>query len=370
MSDENAQTGSAPESSNTGSPNAGGELRSSIDRAIDKAGISEKDYESRDRGSAEGSEKRKTAFDKFYKGDARHQAEQKLGKERSATAEKMSAAFTDAKGIKEGFFGARPHIDRVRARFPNMKAAELLGLAVQLEKDFPKDPRGTADRLAQLMYQQLPFRKGKPAEHQNSIRGALDRAFDSVTNEMDDLREPLYQLGPQYAHVWQRIDEITEALEADPMGASARLAAFAGMPVTETQHAEIARAAELQQETTRVASGIDRIIQSGKLPGIEREDVQRMMIDILNDPKFERIDPNSRPAGSDQPIGVDAARTMELLRAYNKCMEVAKSATTEAFKKKAGLSVTTHGTPPAPSRGPAPSRAEAIARALEGMGVR
>lgn len=371
MSDESAQTPAGAESTAPQSTGSESGVRASIDKSFEKVGMSDKYFEERDRRYEDAQERRepqKPSIDK----DPRSLSAKKERGEREKAATKIADAYDNALGTQRAFFDARPHIDRVRARFPDMKPAELLGLAVQLEKDFPKDPKGTADRLAQLMFRQLPFRKGKVPETAKGVRGALDRAFDFVgSGEADDMREPLYELGPQYAHVWKRIDEITEALEADPMAASARLAAFAGMPVTEGQHLEIARSAELHMETARVASGIDRIIQSGKLPGIEREDVQRAIVDVLNDPKFERIDPNSCPPGSAEPIGVDAARTMELMKAYNSVMESAKAATVEHFKAKTKLSIG-GGSPGAAAAGalPIPSRAQALARALGDIGVR
>jgi hypothetical protein len=182
-----------------------------------------------------------------------------------------------------------------------------------------------------------------------STRASIDKGFRDAADR-EALAELLREHGPQFDHIAARAVELHEGFVNDPIGFGARLQGMF-VPVTPEHQAEVAQAAEVQQERDNITIGLNHLITEGRLPGLENPVLQELTADVLEDHTFQRT--NNR--------AVDLRRALEMAKER---FIAQRSAETQ---RKAGMALT--GAPNAGSARAtsAPTARQAIVNAMSNI---
>ena len=243
---------------------------------------------------------------------------------RSAIAE-----VGDTRSDREAFDRSRENREELAWRYPDTKVGDLIKRFSGLHDDFKRDPMQAADHLARhYLAQPARFSKPKAREAEQppayldeygrqewlrdqdareAFRNAgHDRAENDAFKATAEDRAFLKKAFPQltFDQAIERITSLDADLTADPLGASAKLAATFGAPITQMHHDEIRHVGEAQQSVLRMQEGLDRVVSSGKLPGIEN--MMDAVADVLEGPSFQR--------SGDAGVDLEAAYRVALQR--------------------------------------------------------
>jgi hypothetical protein len=339
----------APAAAEASTP-APSSAREALSSAFEKAGI---DHRRDEAANGEDEEKRPPSGRDLADQERLADAES-----RRETIKKHLGGYFEMKEAAGGWNDTRELRQTLRHRYPGANLGELfqtferygellqtntMEAAEMLRRHYVMNPRHDWDG------------KFKTKDYGDGARGSLDKGFDEAT-DLNELQPYLEKHGTQFKRLLQRVVELDGAMNEDPEGTIARLAAMNGMPITDQQVAEQAQALERQQEYQRVATGISTIIEHGMLPGLEDEGVQNAVADILESKDFERT--------GNGPLDLKRAlETAKHLLAREKAAERVAE-----LKAKAGKSLT--GAPSTTVRASQikhPSAREAIANALGNM---
>lgn len=176
---------------------------------------------------------------------------------------------------------------------PGVPLGEVVRRGMGVEKALAANPAGTAETLRRHYHQdgwryaKAPLPTESTADQRRSTRDAIDRAFIDVS-DADDLAEVRGQFGTSFDTALTDYLTAHNQLIADPDLTAAQLAVRYGHPSTEQEHAEIAAQQQREQQVGRSMEWLDRVIQSGRFPGIERLEVQNAIADIFEHPQFQR----------------------------------------------------------------------------------
>jgi hypothetical protein len=324
--------------------------REALSSAFDKVGFEHRKDEPKERGEEE---------DRPLTGrDIADQERLADAESRRETISKHLNSYLEIKQAAGGWNETRELRQTLRHRYPGANLGELFQTFEQYGELLKSSPLEAAEQLRRH-YLMNP-RHGwdgafKAKDYGDGTRGSIDRGFDEAA-DLNELQPYLEKHGTQFKRLLQRVVQLDGALNDDPEGTIARLAAMNGMPITDQQVAEQAQALERQQEYQRVATGIGTIIEHGMLPGLEDEGVQNAVADILESKDFERT--------GNGPLDLKRAlETAKDMLAKEKAAERVAE-----LKAKAGKSLT--GAPSTTVRASQtrhPSTREALAAALGGI---
>lgn len=339
----------APAAAEASTP-APSSAREALSSAFEKAGI---DHRRDEAANGEEEEKRPPTGRDLADQERLADAES-----RRETIKKHLGGYFEMKEAAGGWNDTRELRQTLRHRYPGANLGELFHTFEQYDEMFRTNPLEAAEQLRRHnLMNPLHGWNGafKSKEYGDGTRGSIDRGFDEAA-DLNELQPYLEKHGTQFKRLLQRVVQLDGALNDDPEGTIARLAAMNGMPITDQQVAEQAQALERQQEYQRVATGIGTIIEHGMLPGLEDEGVQNAVADILESKDFERT--------GNGPLDLKRAlETAKDMLAKEKAAERVAE-----LKAKAGKSLT--GAPSTTVRASQtrhPSTREALAAALGGI---
>jgi hypothetical protein len=325
-------------------------VREALSSAFDKAGLDHRKDE-----TTNGEEEERRPLTGRDRADQERLAD---AESRRETIKKHLDGYHEVKEAAGGWNDTRELRQTLRHRYPGANLGELFQTFEQYGELLKSSPLEAAEQLRRH-YLMNP-RHGwdgafKSKEYGDGARGSIDRGFDEAA-DLNELQPYLEKHGTQFKRLMERIVELDGAMNEDPEGTIARLAAMNGMPITDQQVAEQAQAFEQQQEYQRVATGLSTIIEHGMLPGLEDEGIQNAVADILESKDFERT--------GNGPL--DLKRALETAKDKLAREKIAERAA--ELKAKAGKALT--GAPSTSVRASQtrhPSAREAIAAALGGI---
>ncbi len=184
----------------------------------------------------------------------------------------------------------REAVKALQARYPGKKASEFVKIAKDWEAGFREDPVSMREKLLETYARVSPenFRDEKKEEAKqhgpSKPRDSVRRAMADFANS-SDLAEFEKEFQGKLPGVLAELVKHDAALVNDPVGASARLAAAYGAPVTERQQVafEQKRQAEQHraQDTQNVSRALDMIVQHNVLPGMDDDATLNAIADEL-----------------------------------------------------------------------------------------
>jgi hypothetical protein len=296
--------------------------------------------------------------------DPAYRAEREAARKKSETYDRLEADLKSAAGEAAEWEGSQALRRELEDLYPGKAPLDVVDTWLKLNQSYIADPAGTAEWHMQQLLAEAPViaqaRKELPRD--GSFDSAWRRA-DQHLNErnawtaiMDYARENGISVREGLAQIIHH----TKEGRRDPVYATARMAAQAGLPVTPMAQEAAAlnevQTAEQQALADGMQVGLDAIASGGRLPGLERTELQNTIADIIESETFKSTgDPEH-----------DLWNAYHLaLRAENDRLRETQAGET---KRKANLSIS-GGTPAGAGARPVPaSSREALDRAFADLG--
>ncbi len=316
----------------------------SLGGAFERVGIDQSDS-GRDSSPVE-EEERKLGPDPRYEWEAKQEAG------RRKAAQSIVDSMENVHATEQAFEESRSARDTLREILPGMSFGDLMKEVELIQTGFETDPYGMAEKLQRWALGYPPqFREKKQAgERDNSFRGSFDRAVVDV-GDRDQLEAAMQKYGGNLGHILSQTAGALKMILDDPVGGVARILPLYGVPTTPQHQQEAAQTFQVQQQVSHLTEGIQRVVDAGKMPGLEREGVQVAVAEILESKEFQRT-------------GDPAA---DLYAAWELAMDRAAKEGAEAIRAKAGKSISGSpgfGAQQATRQSKPPTTREALARAL------
>jgi hypothetical protein len=163
----------------------------------------------------------------------------------------------------------------------------------QWQKEFESDPVATREKImtAYLAVSPQNFAETHPPEKAETARESIRQA-QRERDELAALAPYVERYGKNFPHILAQLQKFDRDLIADPVGVSARLAANAGAPVTETQQrayeAKLQAQAHQAKDSANVHRAIEMIIEHNVLPDMGNDATLHAIADVLSDKNFKR----------------------------------------------------------------------------------
>ncbi len=180
--------------------------------------------------------------------------------------------------------------ETIRQRRPEADLGQLAKLGLEWGPKFEKDPVAAREELMRSYLAVMPEIMGKTKEvkYEPGIRGSLQRAADD-RRDHEQLAEFIETHGKDYPRMLQQLHAFDEAMVADPVGMSARIAASYGA-LEQSQAPQQAQPPQQPQRPPHeermlqaVTTDLEQVIASGQYPGMEDENFQNVVADVLMD---------------------------------------------------------------------------------------
>lgn len=175
------------------------------------------------------------------------------------------------------------HRRELRERFGGTKLSARMEQFERWEAQFKKDAVGTREAImgAYLKFTPQNFKQSKPGKEGEGLTGALDRATEGA-DDLADLKPFADKYGEKLPHLLRQLNEIEKELIADPVGASARLAASYGATDEPAQQQQLPPPKSPQEEYERVSKGLEGLIHHDKVfPALANEEIAEGVAFVL-----------------------------------------------------------------------------------------
>lgn len=296
--------------------------------------------------------------------DPVYRAEREATRKKAETYDKLEAGLNSAAGEQAGWNETESLRRELEDLYPGKTPRDVVDTWLKLNQSYVTDPAGTAEWHMQQLLAEAPViaqaRKELPQD------GSFDSAWTRADRNIDErnawaaIMDYARANGVSAREGLAQIIHHTKESRRDPIYATARMAAQAGLPVTpmaqEAADFNQTHDASYQALATGAQSGIEAIASEGRLPGFDQPELQDSMAEIIESDTFK----------STGDFGHDIWNAYHLaLHAENERLRETQAG---EMKRKANLSVA--GGAPSGSGGKAipASAGEAIDRALSGFG--
>ena len=323
-----------------------------------------------DEGVAERADREASKLEKYLNEkearDPAYKAERDAARQKTETYDKLEVDLKSAAGEASAWEETTALRRELEELYPGKSPRDIVDTWLKLNQSYVADPAGTAEWHVQQLLAEAPViaqaRKILPQDQ--SFDSAWTRAGRSIDerNAWKAIMDYAQQSGIGVREGLAQIIHHTKEGRRDPVYATARMAAQAGLPVTPTSQEAASfnteREAEHRELTNTMQDEIEAAASGGRLPGFDRQELQDAMADIIE---------------SDGFVGTGNLQH-NLWNAYHVAMHVENERLREAqagdTSRKANLSVT-GGTPAGAGSRPVPASAgEAIDNALVDFGTR
>jgi hypothetical protein len=227
--------------------------------------------------------------------DPAYRSEREAARQKSETYERLEADLESAAGEAAEWEGSQALRRELEGLYPGKAPLDVVDTWLKLNQSYVADPGGTAEWHMQQLLAEAPViaqaRKELPQD--GSFDSAWRRAGEHI-NERDAwtaIMDYARQNGISVREGLAQIIHHTKEGRRDPVYATARMAAQAGLAVTPMAQEAAAlnevQTAEHEALADGAQGGLEAVAREGRLPGLDRTELQDTMADIIEHETFQ-----------------------------------------------------------------------------------